>query len=197
MSPNLYLTVAERTLLESACVGIAGAGGLGSNCAALLVRAGVKRLVIADFDTVGESNLNRQFFFLDQVGMKKVDALARNLRRINPEVALELHNVRLDAESAVRIFSPCTHVVEALDGAAEKVMLYSALSSKPMAGASGIAGWGRSSAIGTRRIGGNLVLAGDMESAVSPDCAPQSARVAIAAAIEANTILAMILGKDI
>ena len=63
MSANPYLTPAERAVLERARIGIAGAGGLGSNCAMHLVRAGVRRLVVADFDVVGESNLNRQFFF--------------------------------------------------------------------------------------------------------------------------------------
>ena len=83
MSANPYLTPAERAVLERARIGIAGAGGLGSNCAMHLVRAGVRRLVVADFDVVGESNLNRQFFFRDQLGMKKVAALKANLLRID------------------------------------------------------------------------------------------------------------------
>ena len=91
MGANTYLTERERHILESAKVGIAGAGGLGSNVAMLLVRAGMKKLVIADFDTVNESNLNRQFFFRRQLGEKKIDALAVNLLQIEPELALELH----------------------------------------------------------------------------------------------------------
>ena len=55
MGANTYLTEQERRILENAKVGIAGAGGLGSNVAMLLVRAGMKKLVIADFDTVNES----------------------------------------------------------------------------------------------------------------------------------------------
>ena len=61
MSANTYLTERERRILESARVGIAGAGGLGSNVSMLLVRAGIRKFVIADFDEVNESNLNRQF----------------------------------------------------------------------------------------------------------------------------------------
>ena len=72
MQTNLYLTPGERTRLAAATVGIAGAGGLGSNCALHLVRSGVGRLVIADFDVVNDSNLNRQFYFRDQIGRKKV-----------------------------------------------------------------------------------------------------------------------------
>ena len=96
MGANTYLNDEERDIRENAVVGIAGAGGLGSNCAMHLVRAGMKRLVIADFDVVSESNLNRQFFFRDQLGRKKVDALAENLRRIEPDLKLDLRDVRLD-----------------------------------------------------------------------------------------------------
>ena len=85
MPVNSYLKPDEANALGSACVGIAGAGGLGSNCAMHLVRSGIGKLVIADFDTVNESNLNRQFFFRDQVGRVKVEALRENLLRINPE----------------------------------------------------------------------------------------------------------------
>ena len=108
MSVNTYLNERERRILESAVVGIAGAGGLGSNCAMHLVRAGVKKLVIADFDVVGESNLNRQFFFRDQLGRKKVDALAENLRRIEPDLSLDLRDVRLAPDNIDWTFSGCS-----------------------------------------------------------------------------------------
>ena len=102
MSANTYLIERERRVLESARVGIAGAGGLGSNAAMLLVRAGVKSLTIADFDRVNESNINRQFFFRRQIGRKKVDALAENLRMIEPDVDLEMLDMRLTPANAVR-----------------------------------------------------------------------------------------------
>ena len=108
MSVNTYLNERERRILESAVVGIAGAGGLGSNCAMHLVRAGVKKLVIADFDVVGESNLNRQFFFRDQLGRKKVDALGENLRRIEPDLSLDLRDVRLAPDNIDWTFSGCS-----------------------------------------------------------------------------------------
>ena len=100
MEVNPYLSAAERRILGRAVVGIAGAGGLGSNCAMHLVRSGVRRLVIADFDRVTESNLNRQFFFADQIGCRKVEALGRNLRRIVPALELELHDSAVTAENA-------------------------------------------------------------------------------------------------
>ena len=95
MSANPYLTSDERAILEKARIGIAGAGGLGSNCAMHLVRAGVRHLVVVDFDVVNESNLNRQFFFRDQLGQKKVAALKDNLLRIAPELDLQALDVRL------------------------------------------------------------------------------------------------------
>ena len=199
MSANTYLKDEEREILESATVGIAGAGGLGSNCAAHLVRAGLKRLVIADFDVVSPSNLNRQFFFRDQLGLKKVDALAENLRRIEPDLSLDLRDVRLAPDNIDWTFSGCSVIVEAFDSADAKSMLLHALLplGKPIVSASGIAGWGRSLAIGQRRIGKNLILIGDTSSDVSNGLAPFSPRVGIAAAMEANAVVSLLLGEEI
>jgi sulfur carrier protein ThiS adenylyltransferase len=199
VSVNTYLNERERRILESAVVGIAGAGGLGSNCAMHLVRAGVKKLVIADFDVVGESNLNRQFFFRDQLGRKKVDALAENLRRIEPDLSLDLRDVRLAPDNIDWTFSGCSVIVEAFDSADAKAMLLHALLplGKPIVSASGIAGWGRSLAIGQRRIGKNLILIGDTSSDVSNGLAPFSPRVGIAAAMEANAVVSLLLGEEI
>ena len=199
MSVNTYLNERERRIHESAVIGIAGAGGLGSNCAMHLVRAGVKKLVIADFDVVGESNLNRQFFFRDQLGRKKVDALAENLRRIEPNLSLDLRDVRLAPDNIDWTFSGCSVIVEAFDSADAKSMLLHALLplGKPIVSASGIAGWGRSLAIGQRRIGKNLILIGDTSSDVSNGLAPFSPRVGIAAAMEANAVVSLLLGEEI
>ena len=199
MGANTYLNEKERQILESATVGIAGAGGLGSNCAAHLVRAGLKRLVIVDFDVVSKSNLNRQFFFRDQLGRKKVDALSENLRRIEPDLDLALHDVRLTPENARSIFEGCQIIVEALDSADAKSMLLGALlpMGKPIISASGLAGWGRSRTIGQRRIGQNLILIGDTTSDIRNGLAPVSPRVGIAAAMEANAVVALLLDKKI
>ena len=199
MSANTYLKDEERQILESATVGIAGAGGLGSNCAAHLVRAGLKRLVIADFDVVSKSNLNRQFFFRDQLGLKKVDALSENLRRIEPDLDLVLLDVRLTPVNARTTFENCQIIVEALDSADAKSMLLGALlpMGKPIVSASGLAGWGRSRTIGQRRIGKNLILIGDTTSDIRNGLAPVSPRVGIAAAMEANAVVALLLDKEI
>lgn len=198
MGANTYLDSREREVLERARVGVAGAGGLGSNCAAHLVRSGVRRLVIADFDTVNESNLNRQFFFRRQMGEKKVYALAENLRLIEPDLELDVRDVRVTAENAAALFDDCDIVIEAFDAADQKSMLLAALlpSGRPVISASGIAGWGLSNSIRLRHVGRNLYLVGDGESSVGEGRAPASPRVGIAAAMQANAAVAVLLGQE-
>ena len=199
MGANTYLTERERDILESAKVGIAGAGGLGSNVAMLLVRAGMKKLVVADFDTVNESNLNRQFFFRHQLGEKKIDALAANLHLIEPELMLELHDVHLSPENADWVFAGCQIIVEAFDSAdAKRMLLHSLLPlGKPIVSAIGLAGWGRSNDIRTRRVGRNLILVGDQARDVRDGFAPVGVRVSIAAAHEANAVTSILLGEEL
>ena len=199
MSANPYLTPAERAVLEKVRIGVAGAGGLGSNCAMHLVRSGIRHLVVADFDVVGESNLNRQFFFRDQLGMKKVDALKANLLRIDPEVDVQAVDVRLDAASTRELFEDCDIVVEAFDAVEAKTMILSTLMPLGMrlVTASGLAGWGKSNAMRVRKMGANVVVVGDGETGVATDVAPVSPRVGIAAAMEANAVVAWLLGKEL
>ena len=198
MSANTYLTPEERAVLESARVGIAGAGGLGSNCAMHLVRAGVQHITVVDFDVVNESNLNRQFFFRDQLGQKKVEALKENLLRIDPDADIRAVDMRLDASSAREVFADCDIVVEAFDVVDAKVMLVSSFASsgKKLVMASGLAGWGRSNAMKVRKMG-NIVAIGDGETAVGANAAPASPRVGIAAAMQANSVVAMLLEKEL
>lgn len=198
MGANTYLTERERDILESAKVGIAGAGGLGSNVAMLLVRAGMKKLVIADFDTVNESNLNRQFFFRYQLGEKKIDALAANLHLIEPELSLELYDVRLAPDNADFVFSGCQIIVEAFDSADAKSMLLQSLLplGKPIVSAIGLAGWGRSNDIRMRKVGRNLILVGDQMRDVRDGFAPVGVRVGIAAAMQANSVVSLLLGEE-
>ena len=195
---NPSLSPEERETLNRAVIGIAGAGGLGSNCAMHLVRSGVRKLVIADFDRVAESNLNRQFFFADQLGRPKVEALGENLHRIVPGVELALHDLAVDAENALDLFGNCDIVVEAFDSGAAKQMLIRTMleAGKPVVAASGLAGWGRSNELKLRRIGGGkLYLIGDAESDVAHS-PPFSPRVGIAAAMQANTVIALLLGVE-
>ncbi len=196
---NLYLSQSERKKLEAVRVGIAGAGGLGSNCAMHLVRSGITHLTIVDFDVVNESNLNRQFYFRDQIGLKKVDALKANLLRIDPDADVRAVDMRLDSGSVRETFADCDVVVEAFDAVEAKAMLVSALagSGKKIVTASGMAGWGRSNEMRVRKMGDRIVAVGDGESAVGASAAPHSPRVGIAAAMEANSVVALLLQKEI
>ena len=199
MNVNPYLTDAQRTVLEKAKIGVAGLGGLGSNVLSHLVRAGIRRFVAADFDVVSASNLNRQFFFVDQVGKKKTDALAENLRRIDPDLELDFRDLRLTEENPQDLFADCDVVVEAFDKADAKTMLIGALADSgiPVVAASGLAGFGKSNDIRVRKAGKALYLVGDLVSGISPELAPASPRVGIAAAMEANTVVAILLGMEI
>ena len=199
MNVNPYLTDAQRTVLEKAKIGVAGLGGLGSNVLSHLVRAGIRRFVAADFDVVSASNLNRQFFFADQVGRKKTEALAENLRRIAPDLELDFRDLRLTEENTQDLFADCDVVVEAFDKADAKTMLIGALADSgiPVVAASGLAGFGKSNDIRVRKAGKNLYLVGDLVSGISPELAPASPRVGIAAAMEANTVVAILLGMEI
>ena len=199
MNVNPYLTDAQRTVLEKAKIGVAGLGGLGSNVISHLVRAGIRRFVAADFDVVSASNLNRQFFFADQVGRKKTEALAENLRRIDPDLELDFRDLRLTEENTQELFADCDVVVEAFDKADAKTMLIGALADSgiPVVAASGLAGFGKTNDIRVRKAGKNLYLVGDLVSGISPELAPASPRVGIAAAMEANTVVAILLEMEI
>ena len=199
MEINPYLSREQRAILANARIGIAGAGGLGSNCAMHLVRSGIRHLVIADFDRVSESNLNRQFFFADQIGRKQVEALGVNLLRIVPELDLELLAEEVTGGNAVTLFGACDIVIEAFDSAAAKQMLIRTMTAagKPVVAASGIGGLGRSNALRLHRMaGGKLYVAGDLESDVAGGFDPFSPRVGIVAAMQANTVIALLLGEE-
>jgi sulfur carrier protein ThiS adenylyltransferase len=150
-------------------IGIAGAGGIGSNVAMMLARSGVHALRIVDFDRVEAANLNRQFYFSDQIGRLKVATLTENLRRIRPGIAIETVPVRLDAGNCAAIFADCQLVVEALDLAEDKKMLLEALAngSRIIVSACGIAG-AELTGIRVRQVG-NCHIVGDFCS----DCARQ------------------------
>ena len=183
--------------LENARVGIAGCGGLGSTVAVALARSGVGSLVLADFDAVETSNLNRQQYFVDQVGQPKVNALTVNLLRIRPRIRLEQHRVRVTRANALQLFEKCNVVAECFDHPAAKAELSMSmrrlLPEIPLVAASGIAGYGPASAIRCRRVLGNHFLIGDGISAVEQGglFAP---RVAIAAGCQANVVLRLLLG---
>lgn len=189
-----WIEIRER--LKNCSAGIAGAGGLGSNCAAALVRVGIGRLVICDFDVVEESNLNRQFYFRDQLGLAKVDALKINLLRINPQLVIEKHRLMLTPENIPELFNGVDVLFEAFDKADQKVMIIeSALSAwpeRPLIVGSGMAGYGNSNALRMRKTG-NMYICGDEISEIAPDHPPLAPRVGIVANMMADTGIELLL----
>ncbi|HEV57332.1 MAG TPA: sulfur carrier protein ThiS adenylyltransferase ThiF [Phycisphaerales bacterium] len=183
--------------LQQATVGIAGLGGLGSNVAVALTRLGPGRLVVVDFDCVEADNLNRQQYFLDQVGMHKVDAMLENLRRIRPDVEVVAHKVRLDPGNIPAVFADCDVVAECFDRSDQKQMLVETLLSRlartVVVSVSGLAGYGRSNAIQTRRISPRHILVGDGVSGIGPGVPLTAARVGIAAHHQANAVIEVLL----
>ncbi len=187
-----------RKKLSTKTVGIAGCGGLGSNCAVALARIGIGKLIIADFDEVSENNLNRQYFFRNQVGTPKTDALKENISRIDPGVKIEAHRIVLEPDNIPGIFMGCDVIVEAFDLADQKEMFIETvlekLSGKPLVIGLGMAGWGKNDAIHVHKTD-NMFICGDEVSEISPGLPPIAPRVGIVANMQANVVLEILLGK--
>lgn len=190
-----YLDPAQRERLRNATVGIAGAGGLGSNCAVLLARSGVGRFVLVDHDEVEPSNLNRQHYLAADVGRPKAEALADVLRAINPAVGLVVHVRQMVGDNTIHLFTGCDVVVEAVDDAATKRMLAETLMEAgcPVVCASGMGGWG-GPPMRERHLGESMVVVGDFTNEVGPGLPPLAPRVVMAAAMQADAVLGRLLG---
>ena len=187
-----------QTKMQNAVIGIAGLGGLGSNVAVALARFGPAGLIIADFDRVEAGNLNRQQYYPDQVGSCKTDAMTANLKRIAPALKVEADNVKLTAENIPRIFAKADIIAECFDRPQEKQMLVETVISKmtqPIVSASGIAGYGRSNEITTKRLSSRLILVGDDVSGAGDGAILTSTRVGLAAYHQANAIVEVIIDK--
>jgi len=184
--------------LRGAKVAIAGCGGLGSTLAVALARSGVGCLSLIDFDVVEPSNLNRQQYFVDQLGLPKVHALAENLRRINPYVSLECRRQRLTGEAVGECCAGSDVIAECFDDPAAKAELFCAvrrhLPETPLVGVSGIAGTGPASLITCRRVFSNCFLIGDGSTGAEVGRGLLAPRVTVAAGYQANVILRLLLG---
>lgn len=193
------LKQAQLDALHNARVAVVGLGGLGSNIAVALTRLGVSNLYLYDFDRVELSNLNRQYYFLDDVGEYKAAALVKHLRRINPYADLHAQTVRVTQENIPALLSHCDLICEALDDAASKAMLVSTVlstwSDKKLIAASGIAGFGKAEEITSKKITKNLYLCGDGSSDFQdlPLC---GARVALCAMQQALLAARIILDLE-
>lgn len=188
-----------KSILSTKNVGIAGCGGLGSNCAVALARVGIGKLVLADFDIIEESNLNRQYFFYDQIGKPKVLTLKENILRINPSIKIEEYNIKLGEKEIVDLYKNCDVIVEAFDKAEMKEMIVETVQTffpeKYLVSGVGLAGWGGNDLIRTERFG-NLFIVGDQLNETNEDDPPLAPRVGIVANMMANVVLEILLGKD-
>lgn len=184
---------------SSATVAICGLGGLGSNIAVSLARAGIGRLILIDFDRVDISNLHRQQYKAAQIGMDKPDALRVNLREIAPYVELETHNVRITEQNARPLLQQADIICEAFDDAAAKAMLtnlvLTKMPEKYLVAASGMAGLGSANDIQTRHVSSHFYLCGDGVSDVADNIGLVSSRVMLCAAHQAHTVLRILAGE--
>lgn len=186
--------------LEKSTVAICGLGGLGSNIAISLARAGVKKLILLDFDKVDVTNLQRQQYKASQVGMNKADALVENLREVAPYVELEPHAVRLTEDNALGFLGEADVVCEAFDNAEAKAMLVNLvlenMPEKFLVAASGMGGLDNGNEIQTRRVMKRFFICGDGKNEVEDGGALIGARVMICAAHQALTVIRILAGLE-
>ncbi len=184
---------------SAATVAVCGLGGLGSHIAAALARAGVGRLILADFDKVELSNLHRQQYKAGQIGLSKTEALAGNLLEITPYVQIETITKRITEENYAQLLSGADIICEAFDDAHAKAMLANkVLETMPdtfLVAASGMAGMTSANAIQTRKITNRFYLCGDMVSDVKDAGGLVASRVMACAAHQAHMVLRILAGE--
>lgn len=185
--------------LKNARVAVAGLGGLGSNIALMLARAGVGTLHMIDFDEVDLSNLNRQQYFISHLGMYKTDAIKDEICRINPYINVITDCIKVTDENIDMLFKDDNIICEAFDNPDCKAMLVNRIletrKDAYIVAASGMAGTEKSNTIITRKITDRFYLCGDETSGAVKGNGLMSPRVTICAAHQANAILRIILGK--
>lgn len=184
--------------VRSATIGIAGVGGLGSTVACCLARLGIGTLVLADHDVVEPSNLNRQQYFLDQLGRPKSEAIAETLRRINPYVKVSACQTMLTRQNVPNLFAECAIVIECFDRPEAKAMALEcariSMREKQWIMASGLAGYEPTGTLEVRRLFDNVVVVGDGTSEACPGRGLMSPRVTVCAGMQANVALRILMG---
>lgn len=202
---EIYSSLAQRhgtelqRKLSKAKTAVCGLGGLGSNIAVCLVRAGVGQIRIIDFDRVDISNINRQQYFLEQIGQYKTEALYENLRKINPYCEIVKITVKLTEENIPEILADDDIICEAFDDAEAKAELVNCVlerfPEKYLIAASGMAGLSSANAVKTRQITKRFYLSGDGESDISQGTGLVSSRVMVCAAHQAHKVIQIINGN--
>lgn len=183
--------------LNNSKIAIAGLGGLGSNVAMALARAGVGEIFLVDFDFVDISNLNRQQYFIEDLGQVKTEALSKKIRAVNPVIRIKTKQIKVTEENANEIFEDYNIVCECFDKAENKAMLINALLSNRddtvVVSASGMAGYGSGNTILTKKINERFYLCGDGVSGIEEGMSLMAPRVGICANHQANMALRLLL----
>ena len=180
----------------SATVAVCGLGGLGSAIAIALARAGIGKLILIDFDRVDITNLHRQQYKTNQIGMNKTDALRSNLEEIAPYMEIETHTVRLTEDNVAELLRDADIICEAFDRAENKAMLtevvLTKMPDKYLVAASGMAGLGSANLIKTRKVSKRFYLCGDEKSDAEEEGGLVASRVSVCASHQANAVLRII-----
>lgn len=119
------LSTEQVEKLFSARVIVFGLGGVGGAVAHMLVRSGVSNLSIVDFDKIDETNINRQFVAnINNIGQFKTAEMAKQLKEINPEINLIVHNIKVDENTILNIdFDAVDYIVDCIDDVNAKKLL--------------------------------------------------------------------------
>ena len=185
--------------ISAARVAVCGLGGLGSNIAIALARAGVGHLHLIDFDRVDLTNLNRQQYAVGQLGQYKTDALRETLSLVSPYCDVTCDTIQVTEENLPDLLKAEDYICEAFDRAEAKAMLVSGVlehfPEKYLVAGSGLAGLGSANTIQTRRVSQHFYLCGDGTSDSSVGLGLVASRVLVCAAHEANMILRLIAGE--
>lgn len=185
--------------ISAARVAVCGLGGLGSNIAIALARAGVGHLHLIDFDRVDLTNLNRQQYAVEQLGQYKTDALRETLSLVSPYCDVTCDTIQVTEETLPDLLKTEDYICEAFDRAEAKAMLVSGVlehfPEKYLVAGSGLAGLGSANTIQTRRVSQRFYLCGDGTSDSSVGLGLVASRVLVCAAHEANMILRLIAGE--
>ena len=184
---------------KKARVAIAGLGGLGSNIAIMLARTGIGHLHLIDFDIVEPSNLNRQQYMVEHLGMYKTEALKDELQRMNPYIEVQIDTSRITEENCRDLFKDDDIICEAFDKPDQKAMLLenllTRLPEKPVVSGSGMAGYGSANLIKTEKRFGHVYLCGDGTSDVADGLGLMAPRVAVCSAHEGTMVLRLLIGE--
>ena len=184
---------------SSATVAVCGLGGLGSNIAIALARAGIGKLLLIDFDRVDITNLHRQQYKADQIGFFKTDALADNLSEIAPYTEIQTVTEKITEENFADLLKEVDVICEAFDNAEAKAMLVNGvLEQLPncyLVAASGMAGMDTPNTIRTRQVMGRFYLCGDETNDVADTIGLVAPRVMLCAAHQAHTVLRILAGE--